>query len=684
MKKRVQCLLFAVMLSGLIYAQLNEGNTKWMEYLEELSEEGEDPLSIENLFNDLSYLADNPFDLHTISKEELERLPFLTPIQIENILYYIYRYRPIQSLYELKNVELLDLRTIEYLLPFVCLEKPEDPTGALSAKRVLRYAKQEVLLRYDRCLQEKAGYRDDPPEEKEAHPSRYYLGEPYFISMKYGLNYKDRVQAGWVAKKDAGEPFWNEHHKGFDYFSAHLSVKDLACIRHFLLGDYRVAFGQGLVINTDFTLANTSDVMNTSRKGGTIKRHYSTSEANYLRGAALSVKLGTLLTSLFYSQRAIDASVDDSTIFSIKTDGYRRTANDMQKKDQAQSRIAGMNLQWSNEFLTTGLTALYHDFDGRKLDPVPRQYNVFYLRERYNYNAGINYSYRRKKMFFQGETAVSGNGAAASQNSLQVYPSSSFSFVLRQRYFAKDYQAYYASVAGSSLVQNANAWYLGCLINPAPRWNTSFSIDFIEYPWLKYLIDAPSKAAYALALVEYQPEKAWKMSLRYTYKEKMKNFVEDSQSTKLVLPYDQHALRYQIHCALKSGYYGKFQLNGKWHNSPGEGMSKGIMLSQSWGYNAPEAVLHGELYAAYFHTDDWDSRISTYEKSILHAFSAPSFSGEGFRSAAVIKWTISSCLSFYSKLAWTHYVDRDQISSGTEAIEGRDKVDFYGLIRLKW
>ena len=112
--------IFLLVLTINSSSQIETNNTEWMQYLEELADaEDRDPNDIEQLFDELSYLSDHPLNLHTVTKQDLERLPFLSEIQIENILYYIYKYAPLVDCYELKNVEELDFQTITYLLPFV-------------------------------------------------------------------------------------------------------------------------------------------------------------------------------------------------------------------------------------------------------------------------------------------------------------------------------------------------------------------------------------------------------------------------------------------------------------------------------------------------------------------------------------------------------------------------------------
>ena len=50
---------------------------KWQEYVEQIAEETGDEAKAEALYTELSYLSENPFDLNTVSDEQLRRLPFL-------------------------------------------------------------------------------------------------------------------------------------------------------------------------------------------------------------------------------------------------------------------------------------------------------------------------------------------------------------------------------------------------------------------------------------------------------------------------------------------------------------------------------------------------------------------------------------------------------------------------------
>lgn len=53
------------------------------------------------------------------------------------------------------------------------------------------------------------------------------------------------------------------------------------------------------------------------------------------------------------------------------------------------------------------------------------------------------------------------------------------------------------------------------------------------------------------------------------------------------------------------------------------------MISQSIGWKPTTLPLQIDGYLAWFYTDDYNSRVSSYEKNILYAFNMPFFMGMG-------------------------------------------------------
>jgi hypothetical protein len=668
-----------------LHAQIKPDNTEWMQYLEELSaSDDSETTGLEQLFEDLSYLSEHPFNLQTVTKKDLERLPFLNAIQIENLLYYIYKYGPLVDIYELKNVEELDFRTITYLLPFVYVGETERNKPVFRWKDLLRHPKQEILLRTDYTFQEKAGYQKATPEEIAAKPHKYYLGEPYHLSFRYNYRYREWVQLGISGEKDAGEAFWNRHNKGFDYYAFNLNIKNQGLLDDLHIGDYRLSFGQGLVMNNNFSMGKTSFVGSINQNGSSIKRHVSTNENNFFQGIAGTLKLKELQLTVFLSHRDEDANSDSSRIFTFKTDGYHRVPNDLSKRKTAQVNTGGAHIQWRNESLIFGLTAAAYSFGGKTFDPDPKPYNLFFLRTKRHANAGFNYGYSERKISFQGETAVDANGKWATVNNLLFNPASSVDLVFSYRNYARDYNAFYAKAfSESSTVQNEQGFYTGIQFHPLQKWELSAYVDYFRFPWLKYGIDAPSSGTDGLIQLSYKHNSLLQMNLRYKYKEKEKNVAAESGNGMWVSPYRQHRWRYQLDIRSENGLGTRTQADYNRYVSDRESLS-GWSLTQDISFAGDKADFRIDGALAYFHAIDWNTRINIYEKNILYAFSFPNYYGEGIRLYSVIRLKITQSLTMNLKLASTHYFNKETIGSGLEEIFGKDKTDVYLLLKYNF
>ncbi|MCD7852064.1 MAG: helix-hairpin-helix domain-containing protein [Parabacteroides sp.] len=158
---------------------------KWMEYIEEIASETEDEARIETLYTDLSYLAEHPFELNTVTEEQLRRLPFLSDLQIQKLLEYRSRYGKMVTLYELKNVESFDYETISLLIPFVYIGEIIVDKRPITVKNLLKYGSNDLQIRYDRCFQQKKGYGSYPDSVLQQYPNRKYLGESFYHSLRY-------------------------------------------------------------------------------------------------------------------------------------------------------------------------------------------------------------------------------------------------------------------------------------------------------------------------------------------------------------------------------------------------------------------------------------------------------------------------------------------------------------------
>ena len=266
-------------------------------------------LNWENELEELSNRMQEPVNLNVATREQLEQFPFLSDIQIEHLLAYIYIHGQMKTIYELQLVEEMDKQTIQYLLPFVCIKAINNESAfrwKSLLKNAAKYGKNELLTRFDIPFYKRKGYEHT------------YLGPSVYNSVKYSFRYSDRLYAGVVAEKDAGEPFGALHNRyGYDYYSFYLLLKDCGRLKALAVGNYRLSFGQGLVISTDYLMGKTVYASSFNNRNSGIKKHSSADEYNYFRGVAATVSLTKDWDiSGFYSHRSLDGVITDGTITS--------------------------------------------------------------------------------------------------------------------------------------------------------------------------------------------------------------------------------------------------------------------------------------------------------------------------------------------------------------------------------
>ena len=656
---------------------------KWLEYIEELSEDSEEnPESIEKLYEELSYLSENPLNLNRVTAEQLKQIPFLSDMQIINILGARKRLGNFVSIYELKNIRYLDMETIELILPFLYIAEVHRER-LFTANNLLKYGSNELMLRYDRGLNEKKGYKDVPDSILQKYPNRKYVGEPFYTSLRYSYSFDNRLQMGVVAEKDAGEPFWNDRHKGYDYYSAHVFLKNIGRVKSLAVGDYKISFGQGLIISNDFTPSRSSILSQAERRNNGFRRHYSTSENVFFRGIASTISIGKADISAFYSNKKADATADESTISSFKTDGIHRTEGDLNKKHNISIQTIGGNIRYTGARFHVGATALTYSFGGLSVEPEPRPYNVFYFRGKRNTNVGVDYAWRHRQITLFGETALSQNNALATLNAIQWSASSGIKALIMYRNFNRKYQAFYGNAfSQNSTVQNEEGLYVSMQWAPIAYWRLSGYADFFRFPWLKYGVDAPSSGQEYMIQADFTGINKVTISTRYRFRQREKNTTNEHEVA--IIPTDRHRMRLQITYKPSKIMTFRTSMERNMYDDSVLSTSRGWIISQNIGWKSTDSPIQADIYIAYFNTDDYNSRIYSNEKNMLYSFSIPSFYGEGVRSSAVLRYNFTKQLYISVKAAWTHYYDREIIGTDLEEIEGRDKVDLYAQLRWKF
>ena len=631
-------------------------------------------LNWENELEELSNRLQEPVNLNSATREQLEQFPFLSDIQIEHLLAYIYIHGQMETIYELQLVEELDRQTIQYLLPFVCI-KAINNEPAFRWKTMLkdagRYGKNEVLTRLDIPFYKRKGYEHT------------YLGPSVYNSVKYTFRYRDQLYAGGVAEKDAGEPFAALHNRyGYDYYSFYLLLQNCGRLKLLAVGNYRLSFGQGLVMSTDYLMGKTIYASSFNNRSTGIKRHSSTDEYNYFRGVATTVALTKRLSvSAFYSHRNMDGVVTDGEITSVYKTGLHRSRKEADKKNLLTSQLTGGNVSYQQNHIRLGITGVYYVFN-RPYEPELTGYSKYNIHGNHFYNLGIDYAYRWRRFSFQGETAI-GKQGWASLNRLQYSPVQDIQFMLIHRFYSYDYWAMYAHSFGEgSTVQNEQGYYVGLETTPFSHWRFFVSFDLFSFPWKKYRINKPSRGTDGLIQATFTPRTNLSMYLKYRYKQKERDLT-GSKGT-LTLPIFHHQLRYRLNYSLNDVFSSRTTLDYNHFHSQDRAATKGYQVTQMISSQLPWTRLFADVQGSYFSTDDYDSRVYVSEKGLLYTFYTPSFQGRGFRCAVRLRYEPNKHWLFITKFGETIYLNRNEIGSGNDLIYGNKKADIQMQLRIKF
>ena len=628
----------------------------------------------ENELEELSVRLHEPVDLNRATRQQLEQFPFLSDIQIEHLLAYIYVHGQMKTLYELQLIEDMDRQTIQYLLPFVCIKAINNESSfrwKTMLKSAMKYGKNEVITRIDIPFYKRKGYEHT------------YLGPSVYNSVKYAFRYRDQLYAGLVAEKDAGEPFLALHNRqGYDYYSFYLLLKDCGRLKTLAVGNYRLSFGQGLVISTDYLLGKTVYASSFNTRSGGIRKHSSTDETNYFRGVAATVSITKQWSmSGFYSYRSLDGVLTDGEITSIYKTGLHRSQKEADKKNLFTMQLTGGNVSYQQNRIRLGITGIYYVFN-RPYEPELTGYSKYNIHGNHFYNLGIDYAYRWRRFSFQGETAI-GKQGWASLNRLQYSPVQDIQFMLIHRFYSYDYWAMYAHSFGEgSTVQNEQGYYVGLETTPFSHWRFFVSFDLFSFPWKKYRINKPSRGTDGLIQATFTPRTNLSMYLKYRYKQKERDLT--GSKVTLTLPIFHHQLRYRLNYSLNDVFSSRTTLDYNHFHSQDRAANIGYQVTQMISSQLPWTRLFADVQGSYFCTDDYDSRVYVSEKGLLYTFYTPSFQGRGFRCAVRLRYELNKHWLFITKFGETIYLNRNEIGSGNDLIYGNKKADVQMQLRIKF
>ena len=638
-----------------------------LEDLVEVLLEEDENADVEQLMNELQLLQERPLNINQASREDFERLYFLSSLQIDHLLSYRQQYGQIYSPFELNSIEGFDPELIQLLQAFVYF-------GEMDARPPAFKPRQEGLMRFIRLVEERKGFQE--PAKYEGSPEKLYL--------RYRFS-STQLNAGLTAEKDAGESFFSgSNPNGFDYYSAFVNL-GLSQGKHQLyFGDYLVRFGQGLTAWQGFSLSKSAEVSHVAKFNQGIRPYSSTDENNFLRGAAACLSFGKFEWNSFFSYKNFDAnrdSIDGTAVFtSFQSSGLHRTTGEIEDKNSVAAMTAGTSVNFATERFSLGLSGIHFQYEF----PLKRQlssYNLFLFEGKQVSNLGLSYRWGINRYYFFGEVARASTHGLATIYGVQASPADQIGLSAIYRNISKKYNAPLAGAfTEGSQGNDEHGVYLGATIRPAAKVSLQMYADFFEHHWVKYTTAGPARGREYLLQASYQLSDNWDIYSRYF--SECKAVRANGELTKYNLDQIRQKLRIHVNGSLSDRLYLKSRAEWTWYEH--EQLSAGWMVFQDVGYQSAQNTTNWWFRLAYFNTDNYDARVYAYENDLLYQFSVPAFYGKGLRSYLNGKVKICEKLDVWLKVSRSWFADAESIGSGNSLIDGNKRTEVKFQLRFKF
>ena len=711
--KRLVFVIVSLFIASLAKAQVTVDtpgtevlNGLLIEQVERLAEDSNEDIDLEDLLESYIFLSENPVSLNSTEIGQLVSLRLLSVFQYEALLNYRHDYGDILFFDELKMVEGFNDHTLAIIRPLVYVG-PDPDKSPMTFNKMARYGKHQIIGRYEQILERQQGYAPIDDSALLAKPNSRYLGSPQKYQLKYTYNYRNKVRAGFVLEKDAGEMFFTDkvsdtlqkllgpqYHRGFDFVGFHLHAKDIGIVKAAVLGDYQLSFGQGLTLWSGITFDKAVAGSSVMKQGRGLTPKSSASEYAFMRGAAVTIGKGPFSGTLFYSNHMVDANIsvtdtidnEAELVSSFQETGYHRTIGELQDRHAIRQQVIGGHLAYTIAHFEAGYT-VHHTWLNVPLEPNPSLYNQFHFQGSQLTDQGVDFKYVKGKYAIFGELAMSYNPDSTALRQAQgpvfagmigmtVKPTGYLNFTVMYHDYGKAYQNLYSNAFGEgSRNQGQHGFYLGVEAALAPYWNLLAYVDQFQLTWLTSQVNAPSRGHDYYLRLSHSFNRNTNAYLQFRSKTKMKNSADAFVFSHYPIFYTKNSVRFNINYKMGRDFAAGNKAEYAHYRNDDGSNEHGYFLCQDIAYKPENKPYSLSFRYALFDAKDYNARIYAYENDILYSFSVPAFYGKGMRIYLLGKVKLFNALTLYARIGRTIYSDRDETGSGLTLIEGNHKTD---------
>jgi hypothetical protein len=644
--------------------------------LENLTENSEDVETEDDAYlQEMQHFIKEPLNLNTADENDLKSLKILTPLQIHHLLVYRDLLGSFINIYELQAIPGWDVLLIREIRPYITVIKQVAVFTSLRER--IKNGESTLLTRVTQVLEKSKGYLLD-----SSTANNFYPGSPQKLLLRYKYQYKNLLQYGITAEKDAGEQFFKGKQKsGFDFYSAHFFARNIGEVKSLALGDFVVNLGQGLTQWQGLAFKKSSDVLNIKRQGDVLRPYNSAGEINFHRGAGLTWQKKSVEATAFVSYRKLDANFNVDTlnnedfVSSLQTSGYHRTKSEAEDKNVQTQFTLGGNVSLSKNNFHIGINGVHYNFK-YPIIKAADLYNKFALTGNRWSNYSVDYSYTFKNLHFFGEAASDKNFNKAFINGLLINTDAKVDMSFVYRKISIGYQSLYTNAfTESTFPSNERGFYSGISIHLTDFFTIDGYADLYNFPWLKFRINAPTYGKDYLVQLTYKPNKQVEVYTKYRTEKKGTNYNLGEFALNPVYIKPRQNWRTQFTYKISPIVTLRSRVELLWYDAKGASAENGFLFYGDILYKPSLKPYSANMRLQYFETDGYNSRLYAYENDVFYSFSIPVFYDKGYRYYVNASYDLSKKIAFWLKFAQTIYPNKNLIGTGLDEIKSHKKTE---------
>jgi len=614
--------LLLILLNLNAFGQIVDFTNTITDIAEDLAAAESDPEAVSLFIELLNELAEKPVKINTGEEQEISRIFFLSGFQVRSILDHISKTGSIVSAYEIASIPGFDRRTVEMMIPFIDITPSDEQKAS------------------------KAGFRSSvitnlaikPGDKDTSMP-----GSQLKILTKY-KGYIGPFSAGITAEKDPGEKLFPGTPPLPDFLSCFLLWKGKGFVKKIVAGDYSARFGQATNINTRMNTGLQLTAPGYMTGINEIRPYTSSDENNFFRGIAAEMSFKNITASVLVSMNKLDASIsaseDSAGLFvtALYKTGLHNSETSILKKDRLSEFFFGTDLRYDLPSFSIGFTWSECSFSLPFIKTTGDPENLYAFTGSRTGVLSANYSSMIKGILFSGEISSDYSMNYALVQGISLRPHSRLNINLLYRDYSPPFISFHGRGPGNSSATSNERGLTGNFTYEAGKYIfISAGCDAVWYPWLKYRTDYPSFSRRQEVKIRYVPGDRFSFEASYNNRNIMLNSDTDS-GLPGIDEMTTSAVRGMIRFSASENFTLSARIDCK---TSGSGSTRGMMLLQDIKYGFRLIPVTLWVRHCIFNTDDWETRIYSYENDLLNSFSIPALAGRGSRSYIMAEWKIN-------------------------------------------